>query len=69
MVGDVGRSLHRINVVVDGQQVDHQSSVVEIEGKINNIRTSILIDPRAMLCYITPGVVESNKIKKTKHAK
>jgi hypothetical protein len=29
MVGDVGRSLHRINVAIDGRQADHQSSVVE----------------------------------------
>jgi hypothetical protein len=36
MVGDVGRSLHRINAAIDGRQADHQSSVVEIEGKINN---------------------------------
>jgi hypothetical protein len=65
-VDDVGRSLHQINVVIDGQQADHQSSVVEIEGKINNTRISILIDPGATLSYITPGVVESNKLKKMK---
>jgi hypothetical protein len=68
-VGDMGRSLHRINAAIDGWQYDHQSFVVEIEGKINNTRISILIDPRATLSYITPGVVESNKLKRTKHAK
>jgi len=31
-VGDVGRSLHRINAALDGRQADHQSSMVEIEG-------------------------------------
>jgi hypothetical protein len=36
IVGDVGRSVHRINGAIDGRQVDHQSSVVEIEGKIND---------------------------------
>jgi hypothetical protein len=50
-------------------QDDHQSCVVEIEGKINNTQISILIDPGAMLSYITPDVVESNKLKKLKHAK
>jgi hypothetical protein len=35
-VGDVGRSLHRINAAINGRQADHQSSVVEIEGKIND---------------------------------
>jgi hypothetical protein len=69
IVGDVGRSLHQINAIVDGRQDDHQSSVVEIEGKINNTRIYVLIDPRATLSYITPGVVESNKLKKMKHAK
>jgi hypothetical protein len=44
-VGDVGRSLHRINAVMDGRQADHQSSVVEIEGKINNTQIYVLIDP------------------------
>jgi hypothetical protein len=43
--------------------------VVEIERKINNTRIYVLIDPRATLSYITPRVVESNKLKKMKHAK
>jgi hypothetical protein len=68
-VGDVGRSLHRINAAIDGRQADHQSSMVEIEGKINNTRISVLIDPGATLSYITPDVVESNKLNKLKHAK
>jgi len=44
-VEDVGRILYQINAVADGRQVDHQSSVVEIEGKINNTCISVLIDP------------------------
>jgi hypothetical protein len=47
IVGDVGRSLHRINASMDGRQADHQSSVVEIEGKINNTQIYVLIDPGA----------------------
>ena len=43
--------------------------MVEIKGKINNTQISVLIDPGATLSYITPGVVESNKIKRMKHAK
>jgi hypothetical protein len=43
--------------------------VVEIEGKINDTRIYVLIDRGAMLSYITPSVVESNKLKKLKHAK
>ena len=68
-VGDVGRSLHRINAVMDGRQVDHQSSMVEIEGKINNTQFCFLIDPGATLIYITLGIVDSNKHKKMRHAK
>jgi hypothetical protein len=68
-MGDVGRSLHRINVAIDGRQANHQSSVVEIEGKIHDTRISILIDPRATLSYITLKVVESNELKRLKHAK
>jgi hypothetical protein len=68
-VGYVGRILHRINVVVDGRQVDHQSTIVEVEGKVNNARVSVLIDPGATLSYISPGVVASIKLKKRRHAK
>jgi hypothetical protein len=65
-VGDVGIILHRINAAMDGRQDDHQSSVVEIEVKINNTHISFLIDYGATLSYITPGIVDSNKLKKTK---
>ena len=68
-MGDVGRSLDQINACINGRQADHQSSVVEIEGKINDTRIFVLIDSRATLSYITPDVVESNKLKKLKHAK
>ena len=65
----MGRSLHQINEAIDGQQDDHQSSVVEIKGKINDTRIFVLIYPRATLSYITLDVVESNKLKKLKNAK
>jgi hypothetical protein len=68
-MGDVGRSMHWINAIVDGRQYDHQSCVVEIEGKINSIQIFFLIDLGATLSYITPGMVESNKLKKMKHSK
>ena len=43
--------------------------MVEIEGKIHDTRIFVLIDPGATLSYITPDVVELNKLKKQKHAK
>ena len=68
-VGDMSRSLHRINAAIDDRQANHQCSVVEIEGKINNTRISILIDLGATLSYITPVIVESNKLKKMRQKK
>jgi hypothetical protein len=68
-VGDVGRILHRISATMDSGQDDHQSIVVEIEGRIDNTHIFFLIDPGATLSYITPGVVDSNKLKKTRHEK
>jgi hypothetical protein len=68
-VGDMGRSVHKINEVVDGRQGDHQSTIVDIEGKIHDNHISILIDLGAILSYVTPGLVELNKLKKVKHAK
>ena len=43
--------------------------MVEIEGKINNTHIFVLIDSGATLSYITPSIVESNKLKKIRHAK
>ena len=61
--------MHKINTVVDGIQADHQSTIVEVEGKIYDNRISILIEPVSSLSYVTPGIVELNKLKKVKHAK
>jgi hypothetical protein len=68
-VGDVGRSLQRINETIDDQKYVHKSLVVEIESKIHDTQISILIDPEKTLSYITLKVVESNKLKRVKHAK
>jgi predicted aspartyl protease len=65
----MGNYIHKINVSLEGRQVDHQSIVVEIEGKIQNKQVSILIDPGESLSYITPSLVESCKLKKVKHNK
>jgi len=35
---------------------------VEVQGKIHDNRISILIDPGASLIYVTPGLVELNKL-------
>jgi len=63
-IGDIGKSSHRINVALDGRQADHQSTVVEIEGKIHDRKVCILIDPGAILSYVTPNLIDSNKVKR-----
>jgi len=68
-VGDVGRAIHRIHAVVDDRKVDHQSTIVDVEGKIHDNIISILIDQGASLSYITPSLVEENTLKREKHAK
>jgi hypothetical protein len=53
----MGKYIQKINVALEGRQVDHQSTVVEIEGKIQKKQVSILIDPGPSLSYITPSLV------------
>ena len=66
---DVARSTHRICVALYNRQEDHQSNIVEMEGKIGNQPLSILIDPRVSLSYVTLKIVEVRALKKSKHKK
>ena len=43
MVEEIAKTSH-IYAALDGQHVDHQATMVEIEGKILNTSISILID-------------------------
>jgi hypothetical protein len=54
---------------LDNRQVDHQNSVVDMEGMISNHLVSILIDHGSNLSYISPQTVEKRKLKQVKHAK
>ena len=65
----MGRSMHKINAIVEGRQVDHQSTIVEVEGKIHDNNISILIDRGASFSDITLALVEENKLKRGKHDK
>jgi hypothetical protein len=42
---------------------------VEVEGKVNNNHVYVLIDPGATLSYVSPSIVDSNKLKKVRHTK
>ena len=57
-VGDMARSMPIICVALENWQLDHQTSMVEIEGMLNSAPISILIDPCASLSYISPRLVE-----------
>ena len=47
-VGDVANEMPRINASLENRQVDHQTSMVEVQGMIQNQSISILIDPGAI---------------------
>ena len=57
-VGQVARAVPRIYAALEDLQVDHQSTMVEVAGKIVEQSVSILIDPGSTNSYITPRVVE-----------
>eukprot|EP00253_Pinus_taeda_P016846 PITA_16846 len=65
-VGEVGRSLPRINAALEDRQAEYQPTMVEFEGNISNLTVSVLIDPGATLSYVSPKVVERCKLQPTK---
>ena len=62
IVGELARTMPRINAALENRQADYQTSVVEVEGKLNQTPISILIDPGASLSYISPNLVEKFKL-------
>ena len=68
-MGQVARVVPRIYAALEDRQADHQSTVVEVAGKIVEQSVSILIDPSSTHSYITPRVVEMCAFKKVKHRK
>eukprot|EP00253_Pinus_taeda_P001879 PITA_01879 len=65
-VGEVGRSVPRINAALEDRQAEYQPTMVEFEGKISNLTISILIDPGATLSYVNPKVVERCNLQSVK---
>ena len=68
-VGQVARAVPRIYATLEDRQANHQSTVVEVAGKIAKQSISILIDPGSTHSYINPRVVEICAFKKVKHRK
>eukprot|EP00253_Pinus_taeda_P002532 PITA_02532 len=65
-VGEVGRSIPRINVALEDRQVEYQPTMVEFKGKISNLTISVLIDPGATLSYVSPKIVERCSLQPVK---
>ena len=61
-IGDLARTIPMINVALENRQEDYQTSMVEVEGKTNQIPLSILNDPGATLSYNSPNLVEKCKL-------
>ena len=57
-MGQVVRTAPRIYAALEYLQVDHQSTVVEVEGNIVERSVFVLIDPGSTHSYITPRIVE-----------
>lgn len=57
-VGEVARSIPKINATLEHHQAKYQPTMVEFEGNIFSQTIPILIDPRSTLSYINPGMVE-----------
>jgi hypothetical protein len=55
---DMGASMPRIYVSLDNKQVEYQSPIIEVEGKIANQPITILIDSKASHSYINANIVE-----------
>ena len=68
-MGQMARTIPRIYAALEHCQEDHQSTVVEVEGKIAKQSISILIDPRYIHNYITPKIVYICAFNKSKHSK
>ena len=65
-VNDIARNIPTISVVLENRQAEHQANMVEMEGKISDQSTTILIDPGASLSYISPKIVEKCNLKTEK---
>ena len=51
-----------INVALESRKAEYQTSMVEVEGMINQTPVTILFDPGASLSYIAPQIVEKCKL-------
>ena len=65
---DVGQSIPWIYATFDKSEVDHQASIIDMEGKLYDWVVSILIDPRSNYSYVNPDLVGKYGLYKEVHA-
>ena len=68
-MNDIAKNIPIVNVSLEYQQADHQSTMLKVEGKVLNIHVSILIDSGSSLSYIASKVVEKCKLSNEKQKK
>jgi hypothetical protein len=68
-VEDMGRNVPRIYAALDNKQVEFQSHMIEVEGKINDQPIAILIDSGASHSYLDPKMVERFHFPRSKLGK
>ena len=61
-VGELVRTMPRINAALENRLAEYQTSMVEVEAMINQTPIAILIDPGASISYISPKMVEKCKL-------
>ena len=57
-------TIPRIYEVVDNRQVDHETSIIEMDGRLCDQFFSILIDPGSNYSYISPDLVDKWSLRK-----
>jgi hypothetical protein len=68
-VEDMGGSMPSIYATLDNKKDEYQSTMIEVEGKIDNQPISILIDYVAIHSYINVNIVEIFHLKRCKNKK
>ena len=56
-IGELARTMPRINATLENRQAKYQTSMVEVEGMTNQTPIAILIGPGVSLSYISPKMV------------
>lgn len=64
---DVGQNIPHIYAELDNRQIDHQTSIINMESNLYVQLVSILIDPRSNYSYISLDLVDKCCLNKEVH--